>query len=49
MKISFSEQDECFRQEVADWLSANLCGEFEPLRFRGGPGDGHMYPGERKA
>ena len=49
MKISFSEQDERFRQEVADWLSANLCGEFEPLRFRGGPGDEHMFPEERKA
>ncbi|MCY1172974.1 Acyl-CoA dehydrogenase [compost metagenome] len=49
MKISFSEQDECFRQEVADWLAANLCGEFEPLRFRGGPGDEHMFPEARKA
>ncbi|MDB5994455.1 MAG: acyl-CoA dehydrogenase, partial [Pseudomonas sp.] len=49
MKIGFSEQDEGFRQEVADWLNANLCGEFEPLRFRGGPGDEHMFPEERKA
>ncbi|MCE5983608.1 acyl-CoA dehydrogenase family protein [Pseudomonas wadenswilerensis] len=49
MKISFSEQDERFRQEVADWLAGNLCGEFEPLRFRGGPGDEHMYPQQRKA
>ncbi|MGF6093120.1 acyl-CoA dehydrogenase family protein [Pseudomonas sp. 18173] len=49
MKISFSEQDERFRQEVADWMNANLCGEFEPLRFRGGPGDEHMFPEERKA
>jgi alkylation response protein AidB-like acyl-CoA dehydrogenase len=49
MKISFSEQDERFRQEVADWLAGNLCGEFEPLRFRGGPGDEHMFPQPRKA
>lgn len=49
MKISFSEQDERFRQAVSDWLSANLCGEFEALRFRGGPGDEHMFPEERKA
>ncbi|KJK14673.1 acyl-CoA dehydrogenase family protein [Pseudomonas sp. 2(2015)] len=49
MKLSFSEQDEQFRQEVAGWLAANLCGEFEPLRFRGGPGDEHMFPQQRKA
>lgn len=49
MKISFSTQDEGFRQEVAGWLADNLCGEFEPLRFRGGPGDEHMFPEERKA
>ncbi|WP_137819079.1 acyl-CoA dehydrogenase family protein [Pseudomonas sp. 2FG] len=49
MKISFSAQDECFREEVAGWLAENLCGEFEPLRFRGGPGDEHMFPKERKA
>ncbi|MCU1750118.1 acyl-CoA dehydrogenase family protein [Pseudomonas sp. 6D_7.1_Bac1] len=49
MKIGFSEQDEGFRQEVADWMAANLCVEFEPLRFRGGPGDEHSFPEERKA
>ncbi|RJG10854.1 acyl-CoA dehydrogenase [Pseudomonas cavernicola] len=49
MKISFSTEDECFRQEVAGWLADHLCGEFEPLRFRGGPGDEHMFPEERKA
>ncbi|UVL63578.1 acyl-CoA dehydrogenase family protein [Pseudomonas sp. B21-032] len=49
MKLSFSEQDEQFRQEVAGWLAANLCGEFEPLRFRGGPGDEHMFAQQRKA
>lgn len=48
MKLSFSPEDEQFRQEIASWLHTNLCGEFELLRFRGGPGDEHMYPTERK-
>ena len=41
MKLSFSAEDEQFRQEIANWLAENLCGEFEQLRFRGGPGDEH--------
>ncbi|EEB77275.1 Acyl-CoA dehydrogenase, middle domain protein [marine gamma proteobacterium HTCC2148] len=49
MKLSFSAQDEQFRTEVAGWLNANLTGEFEKLKFRGGPGDEHTYPEERKA
>ncbi len=49
MKIGFSPEDEAFRQEVADWLTEHLCGPYEPLRFRGGPGDEHMFPDERKA
>ncbi|MGQ7958041.1 acyl-CoA dehydrogenase family protein [Pseudomonas sp. SP16.1] len=49
MKISFSDADEAFRGEVAAWLADNLCGEFEQLRFRGGPGDEHSFPEERKA
>jgi alkylation response protein AidB-like acyl-CoA dehydrogenase len=49
MKIGFSEADEAFRREVAAWLVAHLCGPFESLRFRGGPGDEHMFPEERKA
>lgn len=49
MKIRFSEADEAFRLEVATWLADNLRGEFEPLRFRGGPGDEHSFPEERKA
>ena len=49
MKLSFSEADEQFRQEVASWLRENLCGEFEVIRGRGGPGDEHMYVAERKA
>ena len=29
MKLSFNAEDEQFRAEVADWLVANLCGDFE--------------------
>lgn len=49
MKIGFDAADEAFRAEVAQWLADNLRGEFEPLRFRGGPGDEHSFPEERKA
>ena len=48
MKLSFSPQDEQFREEIAGWLKDNFCGEFEKLRFRGGPGDEHTFPEERK-
>ena len=48
MKLCFSPEDEKFRAEVAGWLSKNLIGEFEHLKFRGGPGDEHMFPVERK-
>ncbi|WP_068825926.1 acyl-CoA dehydrogenase family protein [Pseudomonas sp. BMS12] len=49
MKIGFSAADEAFRAEVASWLASNLSGEFAALRFRGGPGDEHSFPEERKA
>lgn len=49
MKIGFSADDEAFRAEVAHWLAEHLQGEFAPLRFRGGPGDEHSFPQERKA
>ena len=48
MKLSFSAEDEEFRQLIASWLQDNLSGEFEKLRYRGGPGDEHMFPEERK-
>ena len=48
MKLSFSAEDEQFRQEVASWLRDNLSGEFEKLKGRGGPGDEHSFPQERK-
>lgn len=49
MKLEFSPEDEQFRAEVASWLEQNLTGEFEPIRYRGGPGDEHMFQEERKA
>ncbi len=49
MKLSFSAEDEIFRSEIADWLADNLCGEFEQVRGRGGPGDEHMYVQQRIA
>lgn len=48
MKLSFSPEDEKFRKEVAAWLRDNLVGDFAKLKYRGGPGDEHMYPEERK-
>ncbi len=47
MKLSFSAEDEKFRQEIAGWLREKLSGEFEAIRFRGGPGDEHMFPQQR--
>ncbi|ARD46106.1 acyl-CoA dehydrogenase family protein [Colwellia sp. PAMC 21821] len=47
MKLSFSPEDEKFRIEVSQWLTENLVNEFEQLKFRGGPGDEHMFPEER--
>lgn len=49
MKLGFTEQDEIFRQSIVDWLVDNLCGEFEEIKFRGGPGDEHMFHQERVA
>ncbi|MDP5209556.1 acyl-CoA dehydrogenase family protein [Microbulbifer sp. 2205BS26-8] len=47
MKLGFTAEDEVFRHEIADWLADNLSGEFESIRFRGGPGDEHMLFLER--
>ena len=49
MKIGFNADDEAFRQTVAAWMEQHLKGDFAPLRFRGGPGDEHSFPEERKA
>ncbi|WP_110970555.1 acyl-CoA dehydrogenase family protein [Pseudomonas huaxiensis] len=49
MKIGFNNADEAFRDDIAQWMAEHLRGEFEPLRFRGGPGDEHSFPEQRKA
>ena len=49
MRLRFSAEDGRFREEIATWLAENLSGEFARLRYRGGPGDEHMYPAERQA
>ena len=48
MQLDFNVADEQFRAEVADWLQANLRGEFAAIRGRGGPGDEHHFVAERK-
>lgn len=48
MKLTFNTEDERFREEIARWLEDNLSGEFAHLRFRGGPGDEHAFPEDRK-
>ncbi len=48
MKLTFGPEDEAFRESIAAWLAENLCGEFEKTRFRGGPGDEHMFFDERR-
>ena len=47
MDLHFSEADEAFRKEIAQWLAENLTGEFAQLRGRGGPGDEHALVKER--
>ena len=49
MKLGFTQADEAFREEIASWLAENLSGEFAAIRFRGGPGDEHMFFEERVA
>jgi alkylation response protein AidB-like acyl-CoA dehydrogenase len=47
--LRFSEEDEAFRSEVAEWLGDHLSGEFAKLRGRGGPGDESALIPERRA
>ena len=49
MNIGFSPADEQFRQHVAQWMQRHLNGQFDALRFRGGPGDEDFAPALRKA
>ena len=48
MRLTFSAEDEAFRDEIASWLADNLTGEFDKIRFRGGPGDEHRFFTERR-
>lgn len=48
MTSNDTTMDAEFRREVAGWLDEHLTGRFEPLRFRGGPGDGDAFPELRK-
>jgi alkylation response protein AidB-like acyl-CoA dehydrogenase len=49
MDLHFSEADEAFRKDIAQWLAENLTGEFAQLCGRGGPGDEHALVKERHA
>ena len=49
MDLRFTEADEEFRREVAEWMADNLTGEFAAVKGRGGPGDEHSMFEERRA
>jgi alkylation response protein AidB-like acyl-CoA dehydrogenase len=49
MDLTFTDEDERFRREVAEWMNDNLSGEFAAVRGRGGPGDEHSMFEERRA
>jgi alkylation response protein AidB-like acyl-CoA dehydrogenase len=49
MDLSFSKEEEAYRREVRAWLEANLTGEFDEVRGRGGPGDEHFAVDKRIA
>ena len=49
MHLGFSDEDEAFRREFAEWIADHLTGEFAVLRGRGGPGDQHALLDERRA
>ena len=47
--MRFTPADEEFRDQVREWLAANLTGPFAGLRGVGGPGREHEHPEERLA
>jgi len=49
MQLGDSPADAAFRTEIRDWMAEHLTGDFAQLRFRGGPGDEHMFVEERMA
>ena len=48
MRLTFSKEDELFREEVRSWLDKNLSGKFLKTKYRGGPGDETAFIDERK-
>lgn len=46
--VAAGSDDDNFRKTVAAWMADRLTGAFEPLRFRGGAGDGEALPELRK-
>ncbi len=48
MRLTFSKEDELFREEVRSWLDKNLSGKFLKIKYRGGPGDENAFIDERK-
>ena len=49
MELSFSREDERFREEVRTWLDEHLVAPFAELKGRGGLGDMGSFLEERKA
>ena len=49
MNLSFSAEDEAFRQEVRAWLDEHMVGDFARIRGRGGLGDMDAFVDERIA
>ena len=49
MDLRFTDEDEAFRREVAEFLERELGGAFAAVRGRGGPGDEGALVEERKA
>ena len=49
MDLSFSAEDEAFREEIRTWLNEHLVGDFAALKGRGGLGDMDAFVEERIA
>ncbi|MFC7339802.1 acyl-CoA dehydrogenase family protein [Saccharopolyspora griseoalba] len=49
MDLTYSAEDEAFREEVRQWLADNLVGEFASLKGRGGSGREHECYEQRVA
>lgn len=49
MDLSFTAEEQAFREQVSDWMNEHLVGEFAQLKHRGGPGDEDAYPELRMA